>query len=73
MLYFKNKKLLIIMPPFVESDEKETTELNNKQGSTVVKEQEENKHPDYRAPLYVGSWKRSIPYVDEHFAVDDMD
>ncbi|KAI8059511.1 fatty acid desaturase-domain-containing protein [Gongronella butleri] len=30
-------------------------------------------HPDYRAPLYNGRWKRSIPYVDEDFARDDMD
>ncbi|KAI8379868.1 fatty acid desaturase-domain-containing protein [Choanephora cucurbitarum] len=30
-------------------------------------------HPDYRHPLYVGSWKRSIPNRDDDFAQDDMD
>ncbi|KAI8061832.1 fatty acid desaturase-domain-containing protein [Gilbertella persicaria] len=30
-------------------------------------------HPDYRHPLYVGSWKRSIPGQDKDFARDDMD
>lgn len=30
-------------------------------------------HPDYRHPLYVGSWKRSIPGRDDDFARDDMD
>ncbi|ORX52283.1 hypothetical protein DM01DRAFT_320520 [Hesseltinella vesiculosa] len=34
---------------------------------------EQDQHPDYRAPLYVGRWKRSIPYRDEDFAKDDMD
>ena len=28
---------------------------------------------DYRHPLYVGDWKRSIPYVDKDMAIDDLD
>ncbi|KAG1226802.1 hypothetical protein G6F68_019686 [Rhizopus microsporus] len=31
------------------------------------------KHPDPRHPLYVGTWKRSIPYIHDDFARDDMD
>ncbi|RHZ48681.1 hypothetical protein Glove_543g67 [Diversispora epigaea] len=33
----------------------------------------ENNNPDYRSPLYIGEWKKSIPYVDEDIAVDDLD
>lgn len=28
---------------------------------------------DDRHPLYLGDWERSVPYVDEDFAVDDLD
>ncbi|KAG0747900.1 hypothetical protein G6F57_001724 [Rhizopus arrhizus] len=30
-------------------------------------------HPDYRHPLYLGDWQRSIPGIDKDFARDDMD
>ncbi|KXN74632.1 hypothetical protein CONCODRAFT_76714 [Conidiobolus coronatus NRRL 28638] len=30
-------------------------------------------HPDVRHPLYLGEWKRSIPYKDTGMAVDNMD
>lgn len=47
------------MPPYTETKE-------------VVEEVQEQ-HPDYRYPLYLGRWKRSIPYKDEDFARDDLD
>ncbi|EPZ31628.1 aldolase [Rozella allomycis CSF55] len=28
---------------------------------------------DYRSPLFLGLWKRSVPYHDESFAVDHLD
>ena len=28
---------------------------------------------DHRHPLYLGTWKRSIPGIDDDFAKDDMD
>lgn len=37
-------------------------------GFTTTEEGFDNRHP-----LYNGSWKRSIPYVDEGLATDDMD
>ncbi|CAG8609691.1 4721_t:CDS:2 [Paraglomus brasilianum] len=33
----------------------------------------EKGNPDYRHPLYIGEWKKSIPYVDEDIATDDLD
>ncbi|CAG8801937.1 29440_t:CDS:2 [Gigaspora margarita] len=33
----------------------------------------EQGNPDYRQPLYIGEWKKSIPYVDEDIAADDLD
>ncbi|KAI7872733.1 fatty acid desaturase-domain-containing protein [Spinellus fusiger] len=30
-------------------------------------------HPDYRYPLFLGQWKRSIPYLDDGFAHETMD
>ncbi|CAG8465258.1 4117_t:CDS:2 [Acaulospora colombiana] len=33
----------------------------------------ENDNPDRRHPLYVGDWKKSIPYIDEDIALDDLD
>jgi sphingolipid delta-4 desaturase len=38
-----------------------------------LKHAPDTKHPDYRHPLYVGTWKRSIPGRDKDFARDDMD
>lgn len=62
---------LIIMPPFVESEGKEGLATSSpdlgKQATSPAT------HPDYRAPLYQGSWKRSIPGRDDDFAQDDMD
>ncbi|ORX95271.1 hypothetical protein K493DRAFT_407674 [Basidiobolus meristosporus CBS 931.73] len=46
------------MPPFVEP---------------VVEVPEKSAHADRRHPLYIGDWERSIPYVDETFAKDDLD
>ena len=28
---------------------------------------------DYRFPLYIGDWKRSIPYQDAEPTIDDLD
>src|SRR4051812_32072300 len=28
---------------------------------------------DYRHPLYIGDWKKSIAYIEEDFASDDLD
>ncbi|GES76959.1 sphingolipid delta(4)-desaturase DES1-like [Rhizophagus clarus] len=28
---------------------------------------------DYRHPLYIGDWRKSIAYIDEGFAIDDLD
>ncbi|CAB4374552.1 unnamed protein product [Rhizophagus irregularis] len=28
---------------------------------------------DYRHPLYIGDWRKSIAYIDEDFAIDDLD
>lgn len=56
------------MPPFTETEEKANA-LRSRSGSDV----EEKDHPDHRHPLYIGTWKRSIPYVDDDFARDDMD
>ncbi|KAI9483233.1 MAG: fatty acid desaturase-domain-containing protein [Benjaminiella poitrasii] len=55
------------MPPFIETEEKSSNLISRK-----VKE-EIDRHPDHRHPLYLGTWKRSIPYVDVDFARDDMD
>ncbi|CAH1763921.1 15584_t:CDS:2 [Entrophospora sp. SA101] len=33
----------------------------------------EKDNPDYRQPLYLGTWKKSIPYIDDDIAIDDMD
>jgi sphingolipid delta-4 desaturase len=52
------------MPPFVFDIPAQKRHVHNKL--------DEN-HPDYRHPLYVGSWKRSIPGRDQDFARDDMD
>jgi sphingolipid delta-4 desaturase len=49
------------MPPFL---------FNNRPQS--FQQQDEN-HPDYRHPLYIGSWKRSIAGKNKDFARDDMD
>ncbi|KAI9313816.1 fatty acid desaturase-domain-containing protein [Dichotomocladium elegans] len=57
------------MPPFVETAEDKETVLVARQ----PKEEKKEQHPDYRFPLYLGKWKRSIPYIDEDFARDDMD
>lgn len=56
------------MPPFVESDGKEPVIVSRVKG-----EERQQQHPDYRYPLYLGNWKRSIPYIDDDFARDDMD
>lgn len=70
------------MPPFVETTEEEKTSSlrsrNNLAATQQGQQQEEERggkddHPDPRHPLYLGEWKRSIPYVDEDFARDDMD
>ncbi|KAI7881717.1 fatty acid desaturase-domain-containing protein [Mucor mucedo] len=53
------------MPPFVESEEKDNSLRSRKAG--------DEGHPDSRHPLYLGDWKRSIPYEDEDFARDNMD
>lgn len=53
------------MPPFVF----DTPQQQQQQKSGDKK----SDHPDYRHPLYVGSWKRSIPGRDQDFARDDMD
>lgn len=50
------------MPPFVfDSFQPRVEKPNN------------HHHPDYRHPLYVGTWKRSIPGLHDDFARDDMD
>ncbi|KAI9481261.1 MAG: fatty acid desaturase-domain-containing protein [Benjaminiella poitrasii] len=52
------------MPPFVFDtlqQQRPVTKFNNAG------------HPDYRHPLYIGRWKRSIPGRDTDFARDDMD
>ncbi|KAI8099576.1 fatty acid desaturase-domain-containing protein [Halteromyces radiatus] len=59
------------MPPFVESEVKENNHFQVNKRTTS--DQVEEKHPDYRAPLYLGGWKRSIPGRDSDFAQDDMD
>src|ERR1051325_232896 len=28
---------------------------------------------DYRNPLYIGAWKKSVPYIDEDIAMDNLD
>ncbi|CAG8664559.1 9657_t:CDS:1, partial [Paraglomus occultum] len=33
----------------------------------------EEGNPDYRHPLYIGEWKKSVPYVDKDIATDDLD
>jgi sphingolipid delta-4 desaturase len=33
----------------------------------------EQESPDHRHPLYLGDWKRSVPYVNKGMAVDNMD
>ncbi|GAA5805659.1 hypothetical protein HPULCUR_011182 [Helicostylum pulchrum] len=48
------------MPPFVFDHSNPKPKVNNH-------------HPDYRHPLYIGTWKRSIPGRDDDFARDDMD
>lgn len=55
--------LLFSMPPFVESEDKDH----------VLVARQKPEHPDYRFPLYLGQWKRSIPYIHDDFARDDMD
>lgn len=59
------------MPPFTEAEEAKSSTLRSRTNASGIAD--EDKHPDYRHPLYVGTWKRSIPYVDEDFARDDMD
>src|SRR3954468_10086037 len=49
------------MPPF--------TKISN---DIPLPTKEEN-NPDCRNPLYVGDWKKSIPYVDEDIAIDNLD
>lgn len=55
------------MPPFVFDT------LQHQQQKQEKSSDEKSDHPDYRHPLYVGSWKRSIPGRDDDFARDDMD
>ncbi|KAG0167438.1 Sphingolipid delta(4)-desaturase DES1 [Apophysomyces sp. BC1034] len=50
------------MPPFVVPEHKDTEFPT-----------EDKVHPDYRAPLYLGHWKRSIPGIHDDFAREDMD
>ncbi|KAI8980473.1 fatty acid desaturase-domain-containing protein [Pilobolus umbonatus] len=52
------------MPPFV---------FDVPEQPKVDEMRPEKDHPDYRHPLYVGTWKRSVPGKDELFARDDMD
>ncbi|CDS04226.1 hypothetical protein LRAMOSA07167 [Lichtheimia ramosa] len=63
------------MPPLVETQVKESVLVSrakqDERPPTPPEDQEQ--HPDYRYPLYLGNWKRSIPYVDDDFARDDMD
>ncbi|KAL0091292.1 fatty acid desaturase-domain-containing protein [Phycomyces blakesleeanus] len=54
------------MPPFVEIEDKG-------EPVTAPAVDPKLKHPDHRYPLFVGKWKRSIPYVDDDFAHEDMD
>ncbi|KAI8342705.1 fatty acid desaturase-domain-containing protein [Chlamydoabsidia padenii] len=68
------------MPPFVEHEGKDplatsTSDLTKQVVSPLGTPEPEQAptHPDYRAPLYQGSWKRSIPGRDVGFAQDDMD
>lgn len=42
---------------------------NNKGGQDEL----QGKQQDPRWPIYIGLWKRSIPYVDEDIAKDDLD
>ncbi|GBB84193.1 hypothetical protein RclHR1_10810008 [Rhizophagus clarus] len=49
------------MPPF--------TKISN----DIPLPTKEDNNPDYRNPLYIGVWKKSIPYVDEDIAIDDLD
>lgn len=58
------------MPPFVETEDKASA-LRSRTASEIIEDEQD--HPDHRHPLYVGKWKRSIPYIDEDFARDDMD
>ncbi|CAG8601014.1 22664_t:CDS:2 [Dentiscutata erythropus] len=44
---------------------------NNKDYGPLPPKEQGN--PDYRQPLYIGDWKRSIPYVDEDIATDNLD
>src|SRR5205823_3625888 len=52
---------LLNMPPFTKISD----------GIPLPDKEKDN--PDYRGPLYVGEWKKSIPYVDEDIAIDDLD
>jgi sphingolipid 4-desaturase/C4-monooxygenase len=36
-------------------------------------EMEDEKQYDYRHPYYIGDWKKSIAYIEEDFANDDLD
>lgn len=60
------------MPPLVETQVKESVLVSrakqDERPPTPPEDQEQ--HPDYRYPLYLGNWKRSIPYVDDDFARD---
>ncbi|KAI9490662.1 fatty acid desaturase-domain-containing protein [Zychaea mexicana] len=58
------------MPPFVETIDKDSVPVSRQKQTA---QHQETQHPDYRFPLYLGRWKRSIPYVHEDFARDDMD
>ncbi|KAI7852243.1 fatty acid desaturase-domain-containing protein [Circinella umbellata] len=62
------------MPPFVENvEDKDAVPVSRQKQVTQQQQREEENHPDYRYPLYLGRWKRSIPYVHDDFARDDMD
>lgn len=47
------------MPPLVEND------------PAVPRHPDQS--PDPRHPLYLGDWKRSVPYIDDDIAIDDLD
>ncbi|CAB5209808.1 unnamed protein product, partial [Rhizophagus irregularis] len=49
------------MPPF--------TKISN----DIPLPAKEESNPDFRNPLYIGEWKKSIPYVDEDIAIDNLD
>ncbi|CAB4413921.1 unnamed protein product [Rhizophagus irregularis] len=49
------------MPPF--------TKISN----DIPLPTKEESNPDFRNPLYIGEWKKSIPYVDEDIAIDNLD